>query len=64
MKKTSSVFRAVSTRENISIDVSITTVGLILKDPEKNISLGAQIRNPHMETCKNKKFSAQSSKFG
>ena len=36
MKKTSSGFPRRSTRENISIDVSITNVGLILMiDPEK-----------------------------
>ena len=64
-----------STREDLSIDVSITNVGLILTKLYSVISfLGVrtdertdrQTRfwNPHMETCWHTKNSTQSSKWG
>ena len=63
-----------STREDLSIDVSITNVGLILTKLWWLSSLGVrtdgqtdrQTRfwNPHMETCRHtKNFSTQSSKL-
>ena len=48
-----------STREDLSIDVSITNVGLILTKPDDFFSRGTdgQTRfwNPHMETCRHTK---------
>ena len=65
MKKTSSGFPRRITRENISIDVGIYYYCRTDIDGSRKISfLEAQIRNPHMETCKNKKISAQRSKLG
>ena len=56
MKKTSSGFPRRSTRENISIDVGIYYYCRTDIDGSRKISfLEAQIGNPHMETCKNKK---------
>ena len=56
MKKTSLGFPRRSTRENISIDVSITTVGLILMDPEKYPSSRRKLRILIWKHVKTKKF--------
>ena len=55
-----------STHEDLSIDVSITNVGLTLTKLWRFLFSGyGQTRfwNPHMETCRHTKISTQSSKL-
>ena len=56
-----------STREDLSIDVSITNVGLILTKPGRFLFSGygqTGIWNPHMEHVSTQKNSNQTTKLG